>query len=166
MLRMIAFAAVTGLLIAAVTSAADRGRRVVIYDGDATETKASDIASTDLWVTMAELKKATGFVVKPQGVCRDQLCFPLPKAKKAEFITRKGSTSVFNLSAFARLVKQPVAHDEMNDVWYFGKRADERSAYLATLKAPEFTLPDLTGKMHSLADYRGKKVLLITWASW
>ncbi|MBI3853814.1 MAG: redoxin domain-containing protein [Verrucomicrobia bacterium] len=32
--------------------------------------------------------------------------------------------------------------------------------------APDFTLPDLKGKAHSLSDFRGKKVLLITWASW
>ena len=27
-------------------------------------------------------------------------------------------------------------------------------------KAPEFTLPDQNGKMHSLSEYRGKKVIL------
>ena len=27
-------------------------------------------------------------------------------------------------------------------------------------KAPEFTLPDQNGEMHSLKDYRGKKVIL------
>ncbi|MEK7115703.1 MAG: redoxin domain-containing protein, partial [Patescibacteria group bacterium] len=27
-------------------------------------------------------------------------------------------------------------------------------------KAPEFTLPDQDGKLHSLADYKGKRVLL------
>ena len=32
--------------------------------------------------------------------------------------------------------------------------------------APDFTLPDLAGHMHSLSDYRGKKVLLIAYASW
>jgi hypothetical protein len=32
---------------------------------------------------------------------------------------------------------------------------------------PEFTLPDIqTGKPVSLADFRGKKVLLIQFASW
>ena len=30
----------------------------------------------------------------------------------------------------------------------------------------EFTLPDLTGKSRSLADYRGKTVLLNFWATW
>ena len=30
---------------------------------------------------------------------------------------------------------------------------------LTSLDAPDFSLPDLDGKMHSLSDYRGKKVL-------
>ena len=32
--------------------------------------------------------------------------------------------------------------------------------------APNFTLPDLDGKMVSLADYKGKVVLLNIWATW
>ncbi|NDG42002.1 MAG: TlpA family protein disulfide reductase, partial [Betaproteobacteria bacterium] len=37
---------------------------------------------------------------------------------------------------------------------------------LSTLEAPDFELPDLAGQTHRLSDYRGKKVLLATWASW
>jgi hypothetical protein len=70
------------------------------------------------------------------------------------------------LSAFARLIKQPVVSDQKNGVWYFGARSEEQNMYLVSLKAPNFTLPDLNGKLHSLGDYRGKKVLLVTWASW
>jgi peroxiredoxin len=32
--------------------------------------------------------------------------------------------------------------------------------------APDFTLADITGKGHTLSDYRGKNVLLIFWATW
>ena len=42
----------------------------------------------------------------------------------------------------------------------------ERTAALESLEAPDFTLPDLSGRPHSLVDYRGRKVLLATWASW
>ena len=37
---------------------------------------------------------------------------------------------------------------------------------LTSLDAPDFSLPDLDGKMHSLSEHRGKKVLLVSWASW
>jgi len=144
----------------------DQNTRTVIYDGVATEVVVDPNSSTDLWITTGDLARATRFVIKPQGVCRDELCFPLPKSRKAEFVSKKGTTTWFNLSQFARLIKQPVVADQKNGVWYFGARAAEQTGYLTSLKAPDFTLPDLSGKLHSLADFRGKKVLLVTWASW
>ena len=41
-----------------------------------------------------------------------------------------------------------------------------QKGYLTTLEAPDFRLPDMNGKLHALSDFRGKKVLLLTWASW
>jgi hypothetical protein len=166
MCKTVACAAIAIFLTTLTSYAAGQDRRVVIYDGVPTEVTASSEASRDFWVTLKDLTRATRFVVKPQGICRDELCFPIPKGRKAEFISKRGSVTWFNLSEFARLVKQPVAPDEKNGVWYFGKREDERGTYLASLEAPNFTLPDMSGRTHSLSDYRGKKVLLITWASW
>jgi hypothetical protein len=71
----------------------------------------------------------------------------------------------FNMTAFANLVHQPVAHDAALATWYFGLRSDQRQQ-LSSLQAPDFTLPDLHGKLHRLSDFRGKKILLVTWASW
>lgn len=165
MSKTVAWASIA-MLVTALSSYAAEGRKVVIYDGIPTEVTASSEASTDFWVTLKDLTRATRFVVKPQGICRDELCFPIPKGKKTDFVSKRGSVTWFNLSEFARLVKQPVAPDEKNGVWYFGKREDERGTYLASLEAPNFTLPDMSGRSHSLSDFRGKKVLLITWASW
>ncbi len=166
MAKMFFFAMMLCLVAALVSRAAEPNRNVIVYDGTATEVGTAPTESKDLWITLKDLTRATRFVVKPQGICRDELCFPIPKRRKAEFLSNKGSVSWFNLSEFARLVKQPVARDEKNGVWYFGKRDDERGTYLASLEAPNFTLPDMSGHTHSLSDYRGKKVLLITWASW
>jgi peroxiredoxin len=47
-----------------------------------------------------------------------------------------------------------------------GEAAGDRAAALRSLQAPDFTLPDLSGRMHRLSEHRGKKVLLVSWASW
>jgi len=146
-------------------------RRVVIYENLATEVKApaealGSVDAGDLWVTLADLKRATNFVLKPQGVCRDEFCFPIPKARKSAFLSDQGSVTWFNLSEFARLLHQPVAYDAEQAAWYFGPREEEHNSYIDSLIAPDFKLPDASGKQHSLSDFRGKKVLLLTWASW
>ncbi len=61
---------------------------------------------------------------------------------------------------------RPVLHDEARSVWMLGEAAADRRRELESLDAPDFTLPDITGKLHSLSDFRGKKVFLATWASW
>lgn len=143
-------------------------RPVVIYEGAA----ASPVApapfspSSDLWVTLPDLTRATGFELKPQGVCRNELCFPLPQSREKDFLRRRESATWFNLSAFARLLHQPVARDRKFGIWDFGAPPALHNNYLSTLQAPGFTLPDANGKLHSLSEFRGKKVLLMTWASW
>jgi len=153
-------------LCVVAAGAANQNTRLVIYDGVATEVSMAPEASNDLWIKISDFTRATRFVIKPQGVCRDELCFPLPRNRKTEFVSKKGNTSWFNLSEFARLIKQPFVTDQKNGVWYFGARAAEQNGYLTSLEAPNFTLPDLNGRLHSLSDFRGKKVLLVTWASW
>jgi hypothetical protein len=154
------------LLVTAAPIVVEAGVRVVIYDNRATEVAPppSTLAADDLWVTLADLKRATGFVIKPQGICRDELCFPIPRGRRSEFLSKQGSSTWFNLSEFARLVRQPVASEA--EVWYFGPRPDEQNSYIGTLVAPDFKLPDINGRLHSLSGFRGKKVLLLTWASW
>ena len=157
------------LLIAAVNVVVvEAGARMVIYDNRTTEVTPppATLPADDLWVTLADLKLATGFALKPQGVCRDELCFPIPGGRRQAFLSKKGSVTWFNLSEFARLLRQPVAHETEASVWYFGPRPDEQNGFIGSLTAPDFKLPDINGKRHALSDFRGKKVLLVTWASW
>jgi peroxiredoxin len=157
----------TGLLLLTTGSAAAETKpRIVIFNGVPTEIAPARDASKDLWVTPADLTRATKFEIKPEGVCAEQLCFPIPDARRGDFIANRGGDMFFNLSEFGRLLRLPAANDTKHAVWYFGPRPEEQNGYLKSLVAPDFTLPDIDGKNHSLADFRGKKVLLITWASW
>jgi hypothetical protein len=147
-------------------SAQDRKTRTtIIYDDRPTEIGSANEGAGQLWVTTIDLTRATGFELKPQGVCRNELCFPLPQIRQQEFVRKNAGRTWFNLVAFAQLVHQPVVHDKALFTWYFGLRSDQRQA-LSSLEAPDFTLPDINGHTHSLSDFRGKKVLLLTWASW
>jgi hypothetical protein len=163
---MFRYSAIATLILVCSVVGSGNSSHVVIYDGRATTVTPSSVKTNDLWISTKDLKLATRFEIKPQGVCRDKLCFPLPKSRKQEFVSKEKSITWFNLSEFARLIKQPFTTDQKNGIWYFGPRLEESNAFVSSLEAPNFTLPDLSGKLHSLSDFRGKKVLLITWASW
>ena len=66
----------------------------------------------------------------------------------------------------ARASGRLVAVDLDERAAYLGVSAAERAKALASLEAPDFTLPDLDGRRHSLSEHRGKKVLLVAYASW
>ena len=71
-----------------------------------------------------------------------------------------------DIAGLWRHMEKPLRCTDDADVWILGEGASARSAVLESLEAPDFTLPDLAGKLHALSDYRGKKVLLASWASW
>jgi hypothetical protein len=115
-----------------------------------------------LWLSAGDFTRVAGFERKPEGFCKGEQCYPVPPARAAEF--ERGGR--YNLAALAALIGQPVVIDEAHRVWCFGEAAANRERALTSLKAPDFSLPDLDGRMHSLAEYRGKKILLVSWASW
>ena len=87
---------------------------------------------------------------------------PLPPGREEEFV-RGGRV---NVAALWRHLGRPVVRSDGGHAWVLGESARDRAAALRSLAAPDFTLPDPSGRMHSLSDHRGKKVLLVTWASW
>ena len=115
-----------------------------------------------LWRPAREAEAATGWTAKPAGLCRGPVCVPLPAGREHEFV--RGNR--VNVSALWRHLGQPTVRSEAGHVWVLSRSASERAAALGTLEAPDFTLPDVSGRMHSLSEHRGKKVLLVTWASW
>ncbi len=70
------------------------------------------------------------------------------------------------MTRFAEKVDQVFACDLESKIWSFTAVPKRETAPLIAGMAPDFSLPDRTGKMVRLADFRGKKVLLLTWASW
>ncbi len=128
----------------------------VLYADKAVGLEAVRPDPKDLWVRAADLPKLNGFELKPQGACREDVCIPVGKSlRHGEF---------FNLSGFAQKVHQPVVMD--SGVWSFGDIPLLRGSFVNSRIAPDFAVPDRKGRMVHLSDFRGKKVLVVTWASW
>lgn len=130
---------------------------VVIYGNNEVEVDGARWRDGDVWLPLGDLPAVTGWEVKPEGVCAGDTCVPAPPA--ADWWDEEA----FNLSAFARHLGVAEAADPRQEVVAFV--AGDQPAGGGSLDAPDFTLPDLDGRMHSLSDYRGKKVVLLTWAS-
>ena len=115
-----------------------------------------------LWLSPADLEAATGWSSRPEGLCQGSVCVPIPAGRERDF-QRDGRIDV---AAFWRHLGKPLAHGADGAAWVLGAGAADRAASLRSLAAPDFTLPDRDGRLHSLSEQRGKKVLLVSWASW
>jgi hypothetical protein len=112
-----------------------------------------------LHVPLIELP-GTGWELKPEGACLGDVCVPLPGGREREF----SDGGMFNLTALAAHLDQPVVRE--GERWAIGESAGARTSALQSLEAPDFELPDLEGRRHRLSDYRGRRVFLVSWASW
>jgi hypothetical protein len=134
----------------------------ILREGAEIACSSARASGNDLWLAVADLPRATGWTLKPEGFCQGDVCVPIPPARTAEFVA-EGAVNVSRLWAH---LGRATACDDAREVWVLGTSASERRAALRSLEAPDFTLPDLGGAMHTLHAHRGKKVFLVTWASW
>ena len=134
------------------------GDVVTVLTDDARREFDSSPDGDALWVDAAGFGSLTGYELKPEGACRDDICVPL-----AADLMRDDEVDV---AGFWRHTGHPVLRNATGSVWLLAEAAVARLAALQSIQAPDFTLPDLEGTQHSLSAFRGKKVFLATWASW
>jgi hypothetical protein len=108
-------------------------------------------------LTLSELHQQTGWEIKPEGACQGDVCVPLPGVE-----TRADGT--IDGRAFADRMGMPLASDEKHHLWALGPRAGGH--VLATATAPAMVLDDFDRNPFDVATLRGRKVLLVAWASW
>jgi hypothetical protein len=106
------------------------------------------------------VRRTLGWELKPEGLCKDDVCVPV--RDRAALAGADG----IDLAVLAAALGRPLALDAGERAAHLGVAAAARTARLTSLAAPDFTLPDLDGVPHRLSDYRGRKVLLVAYASW
>jgi hypothetical protein len=119
------------------------GPFTLIDDGREVETVAR-VDNGDAWLSASTLE-AVGLVVTD------------PRLHAADGV---------GLDAVTQALGRPLAIDTAERAAWLGVSAEERARPLRDLAAPDFTLPDLAGRLHSLSEHRGKKRLLVAWGSW
>jgi len=131
----------------------------IIEDGASREVQA-EIVGDRVRIPPETVQDVLGWELKPEGLCRGSVCVPVrdPSALVVE--------GGFDLGTLAEVLGRPLALDATEAAAAIGTAAADQADRLASLDAPDFTLPDLEGKLHSLSEHRGKKVLLIAYASW
>lgn len=128
----------------------------VLFGDRTTALTNARIEGTELWVRPADLPRINEFELKPQGACRAEICVPTPKT-----LSKNGW---FHLTGFARRIGQSWVADA--NTWSFAEIPILTSGFLRSRIAPDFAVPDRKGHLVKLSDFKGKKALIVTWASW
>ena len=136
-----------------------RGSFTILDNGAESQVDAV-VRQDTVWLSFNALKTALGWERKPEGLCQGDMCIPLEDEQ--DLLSDDG----VDLAGLAELLTRPLALDPEARVAYLGEAARDQSAQLMSLRAPDFSLPDLDGQLHSLSDQRGRKVLLVAYASW
>lgn len=102
----------------------------------------------------AELPRGTGWTLKPEGLCREDVCVPFE-------VPADGAIDVRGLAV---RLSMPLVEDGEAGLWALGPASGGRA--LVSAVAPDLELPDLDGRPFRLSSLRGRKVLLVAWAPW
>ncbi len=138
----------------------------VLYKERVVEIEDTLPDASELWVKPEDLTRINDFELKPQGACLADLCIPVLQNRDSDmFVTRQGQ-GWFNVTGLADKLQQAWAADYDDSVFSFGVMPLERQSFFRGGMAPDFELTDRDGNLVSLSDFKGKQVLLLTWASW
>jgi hypothetical protein len=133
--------------------------RVTIV-GDERIDVAAEIVDGRVLVTRDGLADALGWTLKPEGLCRDDVCVPV---RDRDALVAGERVDV--VAAAAALGRPTVVDADLGIVAVALDR-ERRATALQSLVAPDVTLLDLDGEPHALSQWRGQKRLLHAFSSW
>ncbi len=106
-----------------------------------------------------EFAARTGWVVKPEGACKAEVCVPLPDS------AWRGDGQV-DVRVVADRLGMPLVRHGDTDLWSVGPETAVNGHALTSVEAPDLRLPDAAGRTFELSSLRGQKVVMVAWASW
>ncbi len=114
----------------------------------------------ELGVSADDFARTTGWMLKPEGLCKGEICVPVRNT------AAMSDGAAIDVAEFARVTGRNMVIDASRNVVAMGEQASIRAASMATLDAPNFTLPDINENLVSLSDFANRKKLILAWSSW
>jgi hypothetical protein len=101
----------------------------------------------------------TGWKLESQGLCRDDVCVPVRDAALV-------ADGAIDAERLARALGRPVVLDAEHAVVAVGDPSTARRGPIEAGRAPDFTLPQLSGGTFTFSSLGRRKKLLLAWSSW
>ena len=124
--------------------------RITLIDEREVEVDA-EIDGDRVFVSPDDLLRATGWELKPEGLCRGPVCVPWRSADGDRVDLREVASalgrSFVRAGGVAALAGDPMSGGQRSSI-------------------DELELPDVDGNVVRMSDFAGRKRLLVAWASW
>jgi hypothetical protein len=124
--------------------------RLVLVDEREVEVDA-EVDGDRVLVSRDDLLRATGWELKPEGLCRGPVCVPWRSADGDRVDLREVATALgrafVHADGVAALAGDPMGRGQRSSI-------------------DELELPDMDGDVVRMSDFAGRKRLLVAWASW
>ena len=106
-----------------------------------------------LHIPVPDFEKATGWLIKPEGACKGDVCIPL----------KQQPTESIDVEKLAADMNLPLAAEPARGIWALGPDSIGGKT-LTTAQAPNLALPDFDGNLFELSSLTGQKILVYAWA--
>ncbi len=127
---------------------------------DEVRTMEASIRDGRVLVEPAALQVGLGWTLKPEGLCRGDVCVPVRDPAALHIEGR------LDIEAVAGALGRQVVVDAEAGLVAMALSGEQRRAALDGLRAPAFTLADLDGADHHLDEWQGRKKLLVAFSTW
>ncbi len=108
-------------------------------------------------VSVEDFTDHTGWHAESAGLCQADLCVPAPGSMRAD--------GTIDIVAAAEALGMPLVHSSEHGVWTLGP-ATLNGRALASAQSADPALVTRDGETFRLSSLRGRKVLLVAWASY
>jgi|TARA_B100001105_G_scaffold56054_1_gene42690 hypothetical protein len=107
-----------------------------------------------------QLEDLVGWSLKPEGLCRNEACVPVPDRSSLNH------PDGIDLSAVASALGRPVLVDADAQLVAIGAATAHRQQAMVDRRAPDATVFDLEGTRRQLSEWSGTRRLLVAFSTW